>query len=265
MFFLTKREAVTENKKCQNLLLNMLPTKWHAEKLMKGELVQEELGRVTFLYSDICGFTELSSKLPAEEVIKLLDKLYRAFDYHLEKYNLYKVETIGDAFIVLGGMETAGQKDDTEEEKREKDIDHTGKVALYALDMIDEIMNVSAEVGIDFTMRIGIHVGSAVGGVIGWRRPRYFVWGKDTIVANAMESKGSPMQIMVSDAAAIPLERQGFCLDTPREVVVNGEKVATKLIRTYGNRRIFQQAETLEEWRKQFTRMGTSINLEDVI
>lgn len=254
LLFLTERDATEEQRKCQELLLNMLPTKQHAEKLMSGNLVEEKLKDVTFLYSDICQFTELSSKLSPEELIQLLDTLYRAFDSHLDEHNLYKVETIGDAYIVLGGM-TSSHAQGHEEDSRKK-LDSTGEVALYALDMIDEITNIGLAVGIDFKMRIGIHVGSAVGGIIGWRRPRYFVWGKGTILGNAMESNGTPMQIMVSESAVSRLERQGFVLDTPQTLKINGEDVKTKMIRKYGDRQVLPEGVTLEEAQKQLRKLA---------
>jgi class 3 adenylate cyclase len=106
--FVIQEHATRQRNKCERLLLNMLPSLEHAEKLMRAENVVEVLDDVTLLYSDVKGFTELCQKITPEELIKFLDKLYSAYDKHLDHAGLYKIETIGDAFIVVGGMNRSG-------------------------------------------------------------------------------------------------------------------------------------------------------------
>ena len=106
--FVIQEHATRQRNKCERLLLNMLPSLEHAEKLMRAENVVEVLDDVTLLYSDVKGFTELCQKISPEELIKFLDKLYSAYDKHLDHAGLYKIETIGDAFIVVGGMNRSG-------------------------------------------------------------------------------------------------------------------------------------------------------------
>ncbi|KAA0153158.1 hypothetical protein FNF29_03346 [Cafeteria roenbergensis] len=106
--YLIKRNAFDQATKCQRLLRNMLPSTSHVERLMRGDIIVETLPNVSLLYSDIVGFTKLSGELSHTQLIHLLHDLYTAFDTHLDDYEgLYKIETIGDAFIVIGGMTEA--------------------------------------------------------------------------------------------------------------------------------------------------------------
>jgi class 3 adenylate cyclase len=105
--FLVKKHAYDQASKCQRLLRNMLPSSAHVERLMRGDTIVETLSDVVLLYSDVVGFTTLSSKLTHTQLIHLLHDLYTAFDMHLDDYGLYKIETIGDAFIVIGGLDTS--------------------------------------------------------------------------------------------------------------------------------------------------------------
>jgi len=111
-------------------------------------------------------------------------------------------------------------------------------MCAFALDMVDEIFELKNAYGLpDFAMRIGIHVGTVVGGVIGSHRPRYFVWGPDTVVGNAMES-GCPVgQVMLSEAAHEQVkELQAFEFDTPSALTVEGQSINTMLLRGVGDR-----------------------------
>jgi class 3 adenylate cyclase len=108
--FVIRQLAQRQKEKCERLLMNMLPSQWHVERLMAGEQVVEVLDDVTILFSDIKGFTQLASKLSPEDLIKFLDSIYASFDQHLDVFGLYKIDTIGDAFIVLGGMTAAQQR-----------------------------------------------------------------------------------------------------------------------------------------------------------
>ena len=301
--FLTRLHTNRNKRKSQALLRHMLPSPWHALSIMNGQPVVEHLQHVTMLYSDIVGYTALSSRLSASSLIKLLDQLYRAFDSHLDALGLYKVETIGDAFVVLGGVrqvrgagipvnttsvsmnrfsqaawgspstpqtahmlqspatmgltfdhaDSIGHVSMLQQAVMEsmQDSQHDGSqgsgssahespaasrhpteaVALLAAAMLDDIRLIGRAAGFPIEMRIGIHVGSAVGGIIGWSRPRYFVWGFDTVIGNAMESKGVPGQIMLSSAASTVLEQLGASIDSPREVQVQGTVQHTHLLR----------------------------------
>jgi class 3 adenylate cyclase len=109
----------------------MLPTSGHAIKLLKGEFILDELHDVTLLYSDIKGFTPLSSSMHPIQLCELLNEIYSSFDKHLNEFGMYKVDIIGDAFVVIGGM--PGYKDQSE---------HARNAVLFAFHMLEDIKNI---------------------------------------------------------------------------------------------------------------------------
>jgi len=177
------------------LLENMLPRPVHAKQLLQGELVFDELHNVTLLYSDIKGFTPLSARLKPQVLCKLLNLIYSAFDRHLEHFGLYKVDTIGDAFIVVGGLPGYNSQHN-----------HALSCLQFALHMQNDMKIIRSACDVDVELRIGIHTGSVIGSVISLNKPRYLLWGSATQVAGAMESCGTPGTIHLSSETAKILE-----------------------------------------------------------
>jgi class 3 adenylate cyclase len=260
--FVVQQHADQQKRKCERLLLNMLPSLEHVERLMRGEPVVDTL-EVPMLYSDIVGFTELSNKLGPESLIRMLDDLYSSFDAHLSDLGLYKVETIGDAFIAVGGLAASAAKNraaanalqvlgdgsyvkgsggsginggssriniggggsghlsapggnsfvsqpfDPEDPSTYSPMT---AIAIFAMRMLAEVNFLRQRTGLDVRIRVGLHTGRIVGGVVGTSRPRYFIFGEETVVANAMESSGVPGRIHVSQAAAVVLREEGYTL-----------------------------------------------------
>ncbi|DAZ98200.1 TPA: hypothetical protein N0F65_005332 [Lagenidium giganteum] len=186
--FLLKCTLRLEKQKCEDLLANMLPAPSYAEALMQQSTVVDELAEVTLLYSDMVGFTTLGASLKPSDVCLLLNKIYSAFDRHLDHFGIYKMDTVGDAFIAIGGLPNF---------KSEKN--HAAAVAGFAIEMLHEIERFCAEAQVSLQMRIGIHTGKVVGGVVGVKKPRYLIWGHHTVVANLMEARGTPGRIQVSE------------------------------------------------------------------
>jgi class 3 adenylate cyclase len=109
----------------------MLPSSDHAIKLLKGEFILDELHDVTLLYSDIKGFTPLSSSMHPIRLCELLNEIYSSFDKHLNEFGMYKVDIIGDAFVVIGGL--PGSKDKSQ---------HAHNTVLFAFHMLEDIKNI---------------------------------------------------------------------------------------------------------------------------
>jgi len=260
--FNVMRKAVAQAQGFQAMLERMLPTASHAARLVEGETLVELLDDVTLLYSDISGFTKFAGTLSAHDLIDFLDSLFFAFDEALHPLGVYKIETIGDAFIVVGGLagveaadaaeatprpaprRTARVRPDPAEAagpppipaeplwvfpedalpvtspERRASISHVGRSALFAVQMLDILRDQCAYTGIMVKMRIGIHTGRAVGGIIGRTRPRYFVWGSDCDIAEQMEASGEPMEVHVSWVAAQRLAKEGFVLVPSATVTV---------------------------------------------
>ena len=178
-----------EHERSERLLLNLMPASI-AERLKQDPdgLIADDLPSVTILFADIVGFTARAAKLPASRLVRFLNRIFLEFDRLAEEHGLEKIKTIGDAYMVAGGMP-------------EPRPDHAGAVAEMALDMLDVMRKVSEEYGEDVAVRIGIHSGPAVAGVIGERKQFYDVWGDTVNIAARMESHGEPGWIQVSSAA----------------------------------------------------------------
>lgn len=186
--FLLKCTLRLEKQKCEDLLANMLPSPQYAEALMSQSTVVDELADVTLLYSDMVGFTTLGSSLKPGDICVLLNKIYSAFDKHLDQFGIYKMDTVGDAFIVVGGLPT-----------HKSERNHAAAVTAFAIEMLHEIDWFCTETNVSLQMRIGIHTGKVVGGIVGIKKPRYLIWGHHTVIANLMESRGTPGRIQISE------------------------------------------------------------------
>ncbi|KAG2446481.1 hypothetical protein HYH02_008472 [Chlamydomonas schloesseri] len=192
---------VTREK--HNMLLQaMLPEKviW---RLQRGEqtVVEEFLDPVTILFSDIVSYTEVASQLTPLQVVRLLNELYTQFDLLCDKHEVYKVETIGDAFMAVAGCPT-----------REEPIAAAIRMANMAQDMIAMVEEFTTRVGdeeMKVKIRIGLHSGPVVAGVIGQRMPRYCLFGDTVNTASRMETNSSPMCIHISAATASLLRLAG--------------------------------------------------------
>jgi adenylate cyclase len=178
-----------EHERSERLLLNLMPAAI-AERLKHepGEVIADDLPAVTILFADIVGFTARASALPARRLVGFLNRIFLEFDRLAEAHGLEKIKTIGDAYMVAGGMP-------------EPRPDHASAVADMALDMLEVTQKLSREFGEEIAVRIGIHTGPAVAGVIGERKQFYDVWGDTVNVAARMESHGEPGVIQVSAQA----------------------------------------------------------------
>jgi len=178
-----------EHERSERLLLNLMPASV-AERLKHepGEVIADDLAAVTILFADIVGFTARAATLPAQRLVGFLNRVFLEFDRLADTHGLEKIKTIGDAYMVAGGMP-------------EPRPDHATAVAAMALDMLEIMRKLSDEFGEDIAVRIGIHTGPAVAGVIGERKQFYDVWGDTVNVAARMESHGEPGRIQVSGEA----------------------------------------------------------------
>jgi class 3 adenylate cyclase len=171
----------------ERLLLNILPEPI-AQRLRDGEvLIADQFDDVTLLFADIVEFTRLSATLSAHELVGALNVVFTVFDGLVERYGLEKVKTIGDAYMVVGGMP-------------ERSDDHTLRVAAMALDLTEAVRSIDAAVNLGITFRVGVHCGPVVAGVIGTKKFIYDVWGDTVNVASRMESLGTPGRVQVSQA-----------------------------------------------------------------
>lgn len=204
---ITERERLAREN--ERLLLNILPAPI-AQRLREGEaLIADRFDDVTLLFADIVEFTRLSSEMSPPELVSVLNEVFTVFDGLVDRYGLEKVKTIGDAYMVVGGMS--------------EDVpDHTVRVASMALDLADAVSRLDAAARLGIAFRIGIHCGPVVAGVIGTKKFIYDVWGDTVNVASRMESHGVPGRVQVSQAVADRLG-QGFRLEARGVIDVKGK------------------------------------------
>jgi adenylate cyclase len=175
-----------EQEKSDKLLLNILPQPI-AERLKQNETtIAEYFPEVTVLFADIVGFTALSAVMNPIELVEILNQIFSEFDLLCQRHGLEKIKTIGDAYMAVGGLP-------------EPSADHAEDIAQMALDMQAEIARFNASRNKYFSIRIGIHSGPVVAGVIGIKKFIYDLWGDTVNIASRMESQGLPWRIQVSE------------------------------------------------------------------
>jgi adenylate cyclase len=190
------------NRENMRLLLNVLPAQI-AERLKRNEgIVAERFDDVSVLFTDIVGFTPLSTKLSPTELVELLNRLFSRFDEACDRHGVEKIKTIGDAYMAVGGLP-------------EPRAGHLEALARVALEMLEIVKQVDGQHVLD--VRAGIHVGSAVAGVIGIRKFSYDAWGDTVNTASRLEHHGVPGRIHASDTVCQRL--QGQFRFEPRGVV----------------------------------------------
>ncbi len=178
-------ELRKERNKTENLLLNLLPEPI-AERLKEEPgVIADKFEKATILFADLVNFTQISTTMPATKLVYLLNEIFSSFDELTEKHGLEKIKTIGDAYMVAGGIPIVRP-------------DHAEASAEMALDMLVAIDELNLKLEATFDLRIGINSGPVVAGVIGTKKFIYDLWGNAVNTASRMESHGVPGRIQVS-------------------------------------------------------------------
>ncbi len=185
-------ELNAEKQTSERLLLNVLPGPI-AERLKAGGLIVDRFEAVSVLFADIVGFTSMSTRASPEELVSMLDELFSEFDRLAEQHHLEKIKTIGDAYMVVAGVP-------------EPTDNHAPAIARMALDMQQVLRDYAARHNTELTIRVGIHTGSVVAGVIGRKKFIYDLWGDTVNTASRMESHGVPGRIHITATTAALLE-----------------------------------------------------------
>jgi class 3 adenylate cyclase len=191
-----------ERQKSDELLLNILPRQISEQLKSSGGTLAQRFEQASILFADIVGFTMLSARMGPEETLGLLNRVFSFFDSLVDKYDLEKIRTIGDNYMVVAGVPRPCS-------------DHAASLAAMALEMRDYSLTQPLE------LRIGLSSGPVVAGVIGRKKFQYDVWGEAVNAASRMESHGLPGQIQIT-AAAHELLRQDFLCRHRGRISVKG-------------------------------------------
>lgn len=182
-------DMIVEKEKSETLLANVLPKNTASEIIEKGKATKIKYNFVTVLFSDIQGFTRIAEETNPEVLIDELDKFFFYFDSVVGKFGIEKIKTIGDAYMCAGGIP-------------EKNRTNPVEVILAALEMkeyMDRLKETSELEGISYwDIRIGIHTGTVVAGVVGQKKLSYDIWGDTVNIASRMESSGEAGKINIS-------------------------------------------------------------------
>ncbi|AKG21713.1 adenylate/guanylate cyclase domain-containing protein [Calothrix sp. 336/3] len=176
-------------EKSDHLLLNILPESIAERLKEKPTAIADGFGEVTVLFADIVGFTQLSTQMPPQKLVAMLNQIFSMFDHLAEKHGLEKIKTIGDAYMVVGGLPTPR-------------ADHAIAIVEMALDMQAAMAQFNQETQLNCNIRIGINSGPVVAGVIGIKKFIYDLWGDTVNIASRMESHGIPGSIQVSQSTS---------------------------------------------------------------
>jgi len=180
-------ELQAEKSKSDALLLNILPATI-VQRINRGEVaIADRFPEATILFSDLVGFTGLAGRSSPGQIIEILNRLFSSFDDLAKRFGLEKIKTIGDAYMVAGGLP-------------EEQPDHAVAVAEMALGMLEEVGRIGRQFGENLEVRIGVHSGEVVAGIIGQHRFIYDVWGDTVNTASRLESSGVPNHIQISEA-----------------------------------------------------------------
>ncbi|MFT5818927.1 MAG: adenylate cyclase [Crocinitomix sp.] len=187
-----KQKSIIEKEKARSeeLLLNILPSAIAEELKEKGAADAQLLDFVTVLFTDFTGFTALSEILSPQNLVKEINVCFSAFDHIMEKHNVEKIKTIGDAYMAAGGLPTAN-------ETHAKDVVRAAiEIQKFMLNLAEEKKAKNAPF---FEIRIGVHTGPVVAGIVGVKKFQYDIWGDTVNTASRMESSGTAGKVNISE------------------------------------------------------------------
>jgi adenylate cyclase len=202
-------EAEVEHARAESLLRNVLPPSVADRLKRHPEGLADAVDDVTVLFADLVGFTPMAASRPAAEVVAVLDRAFSRFDAIVAAHGLEKIKTIGDAYLAVAGLP-------------DPHPDGPAAAASAALALVESTRELSAELGVDLRLRVGLHTGPVVAGVIGTARKAYDLWGDTVNTASRMESHGEPGRVHVTAETAARL-RGRFPLTARGAVAVKGK------------------------------------------
>jgi class 3 adenylate cyclase len=181
------KELEAEKIKTDELLHNIFPSEIVRELKLKGSVSPKHYDSVSILFTDFDNFTSLASQLSAKKLVKELNAIFTGFDSVLNKYNLEKLKTIGDSYMVAGGLPN-------------ETSDHAVKITQAAVEIQEIVKRANNESQFNCRMRVGINSGPCVAGIVGIKKYTYDVWGDTVNIAKRLETQCEPGRINISQA-----------------------------------------------------------------
>ncbi len=211
----TKSELQKEKNISENLLLNILPAKIALELKTKGKAEAQNFELASILFTDFKDFTEFSAKLSASDLVKEINLCFEAFDGIIEKYGIEKIKTIGDSYMAAGGLPIPSGNS----------VKNTLLAAIELQEFIEKRkMKLQALGQAAFEMRVGIHTGPVVAGIVGIKKFQYDIWGDTVNTASRMESCGAVGKVNISEATFQLLKNDScFKFEARGKVAVKGK------------------------------------------
>ncbi len=202
-----------EYKRSENLLLNILPDSVAFRLKNQQGTIADDYDDASILFADLVGFTTLASSISAKETVRFLNDIFSRFDTIVDKYELEKIKTIGDAYMIAGGIPIASE-------------DHLSNLLRMSMEMLEVMDKYNAEQDCSLQLRIGIATGPLTAGVIGQKKFSYDVWGNTVNVASRMESTGIPGRVQVTEYVAKIMDVE-FDFEKRGNIDIKGKGVMT--------------------------------------
>lgn len=221
LYFVRERERIlaeladqhealrVEQAKSERLLLNVLPSPVAAQLKDRDGTIADDIPEVTVLFADIVDFSPLAERLPASELVALLDRVFGEWDALAVAHGVEKIKTIGDSYMVAGGVPIPR-------------ADHAEAVADLALAMVPALRRIRDESGLTLDVRIGIASGPVVAGVIGRAKFTYDLWGDTVNTASRMETTSKSMHIQISHSTYVLIDPKRYAVEDRGEVALKG-------------------------------------------
>jgi class 3 adenylate cyclase/tetratricopeptide (TPR) repeat protein len=203
VFFTQRNKISKEKKRSDELLLNILPSEVAEELKSKGSAEAKQFDDVTVMFTDFKGFTHISERLSAKELVAEIDLCFKAFDHIIAKYSIEKIKTIGDSYMCAGGLPVPNKTNAIDIVRAAIEIQE------FMLDHLQQRKEARKEL---FEIRIGVHTGPVVAGIVGIKKFAYDIWGDTVNIASRMESSSIAGKVNISETTYELVKDSFFCV-----------------------------------------------------